>query len=280
MIAKDRIFKKGDVIVSGFGNIRILVGETGDGKAGDGAKGVFYDALTMYCESDAPAGTDMRYARHATEKEKKMFFGTLKANGLVYDAKTYTIKAGENYKGIETENVLARRNSKGPQPFKVVKKRVRPTLCQIRLLEEKVKLLDEIINTHCKEKAELKDHLDEVKGCNEKMAKELKNTTEQYRLAIIREQTLSERLKELEYQAKLDAKERETASITIARLEEDNRRLGDKNTTLEQSNKLLKDKLERKTEACNSLADQLEDKNADLASLMNRGFFARLFNLK
>ena len=135
MIAKERIFKKGDVIVSGFGNILILVGETGNGKAGDGAKGVFYDALTMYCESDAPAGTDMRYARHATEKEKKIFFDTLKANGLVYDAKTCTIKAGDNYKGIETENVLARRNSKGPQPFKVLKKRVRPTLTKVRELE-------------------------------------------------------------------------------------------------------------------------------------------------
>ena len=173
MIAKDRIFKKCDVIVSGFGNIRILVGETGNGEAGNGAKGVFYDALTMYCESDAPAYTDMRYARHATKKEEKMFFDTLKANGLVYDAKTCTIKAGENYKGIETENVLARRNFKGPQPFKVLKKRVRPTLRQIRLLEDKVKLLDEIIITHCKEKSELKDHLDEVKGCNEKMAKDL-----------------------------------------------------------------------------------------------------------
>lgn len=173
MITKDRIFKKGEVIVSGFGNIRILVGETGSGKAGDGADGVFYDALTMYCESDAPAGTDMRYARHATEKEKKMFFDTLKSNGLVYDAKKCTIKAGENYKGVEAENVIARKNRKGPQPFKVLKKRVRPTLYQIRLLEEKVKLLDEIINTHCKEKAELKDHLDDVKGCNEKMANDL-----------------------------------------------------------------------------------------------------------
>lgn len=173
MISKDRIFKRGDVIVSGFGNIRILVGETGNGEAGDGAKGVFYDALPMYCESDSPAGTDMRYARHATKKEEKMFFDTLKANGLVYDAKTCTIKAGENYKGVETENVLARRSSKGPQPFKVLKKRVRPTLCQIRLLEEKVRLLDEIIITHCKEKSELKDHLDEVKGCNEKMTKDL-----------------------------------------------------------------------------------------------------------
>ena len=172
MIAKDRIFKKGDVIVSGFGNIRILVGETGNGEAVDGAKGVYYDALTMYCESDAPVGTDMRYARHATKKEEKMFFDALKANGLVYDAKTCTIKAGENYKGIEAENVLARRNSKGPQPFKVLKKRIRPTLSQIRFLEEKVKLLDEIIKTHHKEKAELKDHLNDVKGCNEKMYKD------------------------------------------------------------------------------------------------------------
>lgn len=173
MIAKDRIFKKGDVVVSGFGNVRILVGETGYGKAGDGTEGVFYDALTMYCESDAPAYTDMRYARHATKKEEKMFFDTLKANGLVYDAKKCTIKAAENYKGVEAENVIASKNRKGPRPFKVLKKRVRPTLCQIRLLEEKVKLLDEIIITHCKEKSELKDHLDEVKGCNEKMTKDL-----------------------------------------------------------------------------------------------------------
>lgn len=108
MITKGRIFKKGDVIVSGFGNIRILVGETGNGEAGDGAKGVFYDALTMYCESDAPAGTDMRYARHATDREKKIFFDTLKYNGLVYDARTCTIKKGPNYKGIETETWAVR----------------------------------------------------------------------------------------------------------------------------------------------------------------------------
>lgn len=173
MIAKDRIFKKGDVIVSGFGNIRILVGETGNGEAGDGAKGVFYDALTMYCESDAPAGTDMRYARHATEREKKCFFQVLEANGLVYDAKKCIIKAGEDFDPSDTENYQVRRNTKGPRPFKVLKKRIRPTLYQIRVLEEKVGLLDEIISTHVKEKAELKTHLDEVKGCNEKMSKDL-----------------------------------------------------------------------------------------------------------
>jgi hypothetical protein len=173
MIAKDRIFKKGDVIVSGFGNVRILVGETGRGKAGDGAEGVFYDAVPPYCTSDAPAGTDMRYARHATKREKKRFFQVLEANGLKYDAKTCTVKAGEEYTPEDTENYTVNRYNGEPMPFKVVKKRIRPTLSQIRLLEEEVKLRDEIINTHCKEKVELKDHLDEVKGCNEKMAKDL-----------------------------------------------------------------------------------------------------------
>ena len=174
MIAKDRIFKKGDVIVSGFGNVRILVGETGNGEAGDGAKGVFYDAVPPYCTSDAPAGTDMRYARHASDRERKRFFQVLEANGLVYDAKKCIVKAGEDYDTSDTENYQVNGTRiKGPRPFKVLKKRVRPTLCQIRLLEEKVRLLDEIIITHCKEKSELKDHLDEVKGCNEKMAKDL-----------------------------------------------------------------------------------------------------------
>ena len=239
MIAKDRIFKKGDVIVSGFGNVRILVGETGNGEAGDGAKGVFYDAVPPYCTSDAPAGTDMRYARHANARERKRFFQVLEANGLVYDAKKCIVKAGEDYDPSDTENYQVKGTRiKGPRPFKVLKKRIRPTLCQIRLLEEKVKLLDEIIITHCKEKSELKDHLDEVKGCNEKMAKDL------------------------------------------AILQEDNDKLKAKNTTLEQSNKLIEEELNRKNEACNSLADQLAEKNAALAKLMNRGFFARLFNLK
>lgn len=171
MIAKDRIFKKGDVIVSGFGNIRILVGETGSGVASDGAKNVFYDTLTMCYESDI-ASTDMRYARHATKREEKMFFDTLKSNGLVYDAKKCAIKAGENYKGVGSENVFARKNIKGPLPFKVLKKRVRPTLAQVRLMEEKIRLLDDVISTHVKELSKLKDHLNEVKGCNEKMYKD------------------------------------------------------------------------------------------------------------
>ena len=165
MIAKDRIFKKGDVIVSGLGNIRIFTGEKFEDDS--------YKCLACYCVSDMPAGTDMRYARHATEREKKLFFNALKANGLYFDKANLCISYAENV-SVETL-VIAKIEWKadGPQPYKVMKKRVRPTLCQIRLLEEKVKLLDEIINTHCKEKSELKDHLDEVEGCNEKMAKDL-----------------------------------------------------------------------------------------------------------
>ncbi len=258
MIAKDRIFKKGDVIVSGFGNVRILVGETGYGKADDRAEGVFYDAVTPY---GAPAGTDMRYARHATEREKKHFFEILEANGLVYDAKsdTITITAGEDYVPENAGNYRVRKSTKGPQPFKVLKKRVRPTLKEVnelksglenerRLhihfakecdqLEANIKVKNRKIELLSKEKSELKDHLDEVKGCNEKMAKDL------------------------------------------AILQEDNEKLKAKNTTLEQSNKLMEEELNRKNEACNSLADQLAEKNAAIAKLMNRGFFARLFNLK
>lgn len=165
MIAKDRIFKKGDVIVSGLGNIRIFTGEKFEDDS--------YKCLTCYCVSGCPAGTDMRYARHATAKEEKLFFNALKANGLCFDKANLWISYVEN---VPVENLVMAKidwKADGPQPYKVVKKRIRPTLSQIRLLEEKVKLLDEIIITHCKEKSELKDHLDEVKGCNEKMTKDL-----------------------------------------------------------------------------------------------------------
>jgi len=100
MIGKNRIFKRGDVIVSGLGNIRIFTGEKFEDDS--------YKCLACYCVSGLPAGTDMRYARHATAKEKKLFFNALKANGLCFD------KA---------------------KPYKVVKKRVRPTLTQMRDLE-------------------------------------------------------------------------------------------------------------------------------------------------
>jgi DNA repair exonuclease SbcCD ATPase subunit len=274
MIAKDRIFKRGDVIVSGLGNVRVFTGECYTGSD------VCYKALAPYCESDCPAGTDMRYARHATKYEKKRFFQVLEANGLKYDAKTCTVKAGEEYTPEDTENYTVNRYNGEAMPFKVVKKRVRATLGQIRILESKVSLLDEIISTHVKEKKELAEHLEDVKGCNEKLAKELKNLKEAHRQTLICEKNLSKKLEDVQHAKELADKDLEAANKDCNRLEESCKKLTDKNTTLERSNKLMEEELNRKNEACNSLADQLTEKNAALANLMNRGFFARLFNLK
>jgi len=127
MIGKDRIFKSGDVIVSGLGNIRIFTDDKFEGDA--------YKCLACYCTSGAPAGTDMRYARHATEKEKKLFFAALKKNGLCFDKKTLEISIVENVPVEGLRNAYVDWKADGPQPYKVVKKRVRPTLTQVRELE-------------------------------------------------------------------------------------------------------------------------------------------------
>jgi len=127
MIGKDRIFKRGDVIVSGLGNIRIF---TDDKFGGDS-----YKCLACYCTSGAPAGTDMRYARHATEKEKKMFFAALELNGLCFDKKTLEISIGKNTPVDYICKAAVDWKADGPQPYKVVKKRVRPTLTHVRELE-------------------------------------------------------------------------------------------------------------------------------------------------
>lgn len=127
MIGKDRIFKRGDVIVSGLGNIRIFTGEKFEDDS--------YKCLACYCVSGSPAGTDMRYARHATAKEKKLFFNALKANGLCFDKANLWISFAEN---VSVENLVMAKidwKADGPQPYKVVKKRVRPTLTQMRDLE-------------------------------------------------------------------------------------------------------------------------------------------------
>ena len=127
MIGKDRIFKRGDVIVSGLGNIRIFTGEKFEDDS--------YKCLACYCVSGCPAGTDMRYARHATAKEKKLFFNALKANGLCFDKTNLWISFAEN---VSVENLVMAKvdwKADGPQPYKVVKKRVRPTLTQMRELE-------------------------------------------------------------------------------------------------------------------------------------------------
>ena len=127
MIGKDRIFKRGDVIVSGLGNIRIFTGEKFEDDS--------YKCLACYCVSGCPAGTDMRYARHATAKEKKLFFNALKTNGLCFDKANLWISFAEN---VSVENLVMAKidwKADGPQPYKGVKKRVRPTLTQMRDLE-------------------------------------------------------------------------------------------------------------------------------------------------
>jgi DNA repair exonuclease SbcCD ATPase subunit len=274
MISKDRIFKRGDVIVSGLGNVRVFTGECYTGSD------VCYKALAPYCESDCPAGTDMRYARHATKREKKRFFQVLEANGLKYDAKTCTVKAGEEYTPEDTENYTVNRYNGEAMPFKVVKKRVRPTLSQIRILESKVSMLDEVINTHVKEKKELAEHLEDVKGCNEKLAKELKNLKEAHRQTLICEKNLSKKLEDVQHAKELADKDLEAANKDCNRLEESCKKLTDKNNVLEQSNKLMEAELNLQKGRVSELAQSDKESKEYIDYLLGRGFFARLFNLK
>lgn len=134
-------FRKGDIIVSGGGNIGIFNGVV-NGNTGE--------RLTAYCDSDAPAGTDMRYARHATEEEKKIFFNALEKNGYTWNPDTFTIKANDDC--VLTTNYDAGRvdwKADGMHPFKVVgekKKRIRATWTQVRELENTIKEQQELID--------------------------------------------------------------------------------------------------------------------------------------
>lgn len=170
MIGKDRIFKRGDVIVSGLGNIRIFTGEKFDGDS--------YKCLACYCVSCSPAGTDMRYARHATEKEKKLFFNALKANGMHFDKANLCISYAEN---ISVENLVMAKidwKADGPQPYKVVKKRVRPTLKEVNELKSGLENERRLHIHFAKECDQLNAHLEDVRACNEKYAKEIKRLEE------------------------------------------------------------------------------------------------------
>ena len=133
-------FKKGDIIVSGGGNIGIFNGVV-NGHTGE--------RLTAYCDSDAPAGTDMRYARHATEEEKKIFFNALEKNGYTWNPDTFTIYANEDR--VLTANFDYAKvdwKADGMHPFKVVekKKRIRPTWTQVHELESTLKEQQELID--------------------------------------------------------------------------------------------------------------------------------------
>lgn len=140
MEQKTVVFRKGDVIVSGGGNIGIFNGVV-NGHTGE--------RLTAYCDSDAPAGTDMRYARHATEEEKKIFFNALEKNGYTWNPDTFTIKSNEDC--VLTTNFDAGRvdwKADGMHPFKVIekKKRIRPTWTQVHELEQTIKEQQELID--------------------------------------------------------------------------------------------------------------------------------------
>lgn len=137
------VFRKGDVIVSGRGNMGIFNGVV-DGFIGD--------RFTADLESSAPAGTDLRYARHATEAEKKFFFDALKENGLVWNPDEFTVKPeSEDWRpSLLHEKGRVNWRAEGMHPFKVVtgekKKRVRPTWKQVHELEAALAEQDVLIN--------------------------------------------------------------------------------------------------------------------------------------
>lgn len=143
MEQKTVVFRKGDVIVSGRGNMGIFNGVV-DGFIGD--------RFTADLESSAPAGTDLRYARHATEAEKKFFFDALKENGLVWNPDEFAVKpVSEDWRpSLLHENGRVNWRAEDMHPFKVVtgekKKRVRPTWKQVRELEAAWAEQDALIN--------------------------------------------------------------------------------------------------------------------------------------
>lgn len=141
MEQKTVVFRKGDVIVSGMGNMGIFNGVV-DGYMGE--------LLTVYCAS---AGTDLRYARHATEAEKKNFFNDLEKNGYTWNPDTFTIDANKDCVLTATANFDAGWvdwKADGMHPFEVVtgerKKRVRPTWKQVHELEAALAEQDALIN--------------------------------------------------------------------------------------------------------------------------------------
>lgn len=184
MIGKDRIFKSGDVIVSGLGNIRIFTDDKFEGDS--------YKCLACYCVSSLPAGTDMRYARHATAKEKKMFFAALKKNGFCFDKKTLEISIVENVSVECIRNARVDWKADGPQPYKVVKKRVRPTLKEVNELKSGLENERRLHIHFAKECDQLNAHLEDVRACNEKYAKEIKRLEEDNKALCDKNATLEQ----------------------------------------------------------------------------------------
>jgi len=239
------IFKKGDVIVSGFGNVRIFTDEC---YGGDN-----YACLAPYVESDAPAGTDMKYARLATSQEQKKFFALVERNGLIWNPKTCTIKAGENYNLAKIKNLNVGKYKGEPMPYKVVKKRVRATLTQVRDLESKNAILED----------KLKKALTEVLNYQD-----VKNELIQARHDVT---LLQERLQEHKTaNDKLDCVYQETKE-KLERQEVEMKTLAQSNTLMEQELKRLR--------SANASLNQLNDNyKSQIFDLESRGFWARVFN--
>lgn len=240
---KPNVFKKGDVIVSGFGNIRVFTGERYDNDS--------YQCLTCY--SDAPAGTDMRFARHATPSEVKKFFDTLKKNGFVYDKKNVSVKAVDEAIELNIGNLLSAKvnyKAKGAWPYKVVKKRVRATLTDIRKLEAKVVLVERERDVAFQNCQDAEHENVELKKKVAKLNRDLSDLRKKY-------DSVQSKNADLRRSYEIAEKDLENANHDCNRLEEEI--AGYK----------------RANEGLSAFNDQYKKRIKELES---RGFFARVFN--
>lgn len=239
---KKNIFKRGDVIVSGYGNIRIFTGEVYDGDS--------WKCLAPYCESDCPAGTDMRYARLATKAEAKKFFTALKKNGFVFNKKTLVIEDSGTYTVDKTYNACVRWEKKDPVPYKVVEKRVRATLGQVRALE--------------KENSELKDS---VAKLNEK----LKELTAKCKDQLKADEYLAKQVDDLKGKLSDTQKSLKRANGDYSRLSEEYKELHRKQVLTEKDLSCVQ-------HANKLLGEFNEQYKKRIERLEGRGFWERVFN--
>lgn len=145
---------------------------------------------------------------------------------------------------------------------KGAKKRYRPTVGEINLLKSKIELLDECINTHQKENADLKAHLEDVRACNEKLTKELKASNDYKRKYELADADLR------------------AANEDCYKLTEEKQVLKGQITTLEQSNKLIEEELVRLRTCISALEGKNERLQAQIIHLEDRSLLDRIINRK
>ena len=239
------VFKRGDFIVSGYGNIRIFTGECYGGDS--------WQCLTSYCSSDCPAGTDMRYARHATDEEKKKFIDTVKENGLLFNKRTLEIKETDELLTRDLGNLLNARvqwKAEQPIPYKVIKKRVRATLRQVRQLEKE----RDICFQNCKDYEN--DNI-ELRKTVAKLNDQLKELTEKCKNQLKADEHLAQKVEDLRRRCELADKDLEAANRDCNNLEEELKRVNHANESLSAFNDQYKKRIKE---------------------LEGRGFWARVFN--